>query len=246
MAKKFASKKQKRSNKRKQQSKGNGSTNNSANATTDISAPARLRGGDGFPRFRMATPFPERMRIKMAFSNWNDYTTAASVFGAEVIFRLNSVFQPLSGGASPYGYTAMATLYDYYRVYGVGIDLTFSNPSVDGIWAGAMISPTSNTTTLAGLALQTADAYSVVDARPCNNTGTQTVRIQKYFNIWTAEGIPKSEWQANTNYQAQGGHAPSFAPALRVAVAHRSSTTATLQCITRLTFDVEFSHRLIQ
>jgi hypothetical protein len=190
---------------------------------------------------------PPRKMVVLPYS-YNSTLTAgsASVFGTEAIFRMNSIYDPLySGtGVSPNGYSAWSAFYADYRVHAVEIDLTFTDPSADGMAVGALVEYSNDSFGLGGNSIQTADALQRSDVRPLNNTGDQTVRITKRFNIWDADGNTKLQWLANPGYQAVFGQNPTLCPLMRIAAACFTSATPTVSCLVRLTYFAELFDRI--
>jgi hypothetical protein len=180
--------------------------------------------------------------------SYNSTLTAGSsnVFGTEAIFRLGSIYDPLYSGAGVYpnGYTAWSGFYADYRVHAVEIDLTFTDPSADGMVVGALVQYSNDTFSLGGNSIATADSLQRSDIRPLNNTGDQTVRITKRFNLWDLDGNTKLQWLANPGYQAVFGQNPTLSPYLRIAVASLPSATPTCSVLVRLTFFVELFDRI--
>lgn len=215
-------------------------------------APTQMSArGVAFPKYLKATPFPPRWRIKMVVSEQIALTASAvNTFGAERIYRLNTVFQPsfTTGALRPYGYTQMAALYQSFRVHGVNIDVTFSNPTEvegTGMTVGALLQNSQGTVTLAGQTYNSAAPSSASDLRQLNNTGTQIVRIQRKFTIPQVENITRQEWIANADYVANTGANPAATPFLRLAVLNDVTLVQTsCTVLVNLTFDVEWYNRL--
>jgi hypothetical protein len=214
---------------------------------TDSSAPLRTSGGDGFSKFFLRGPVPPRKMVTLPYV-YNSTLTAGSsnVFGTEVIFRLNSIYDPLYSGAGTYpnGYAAWSGFYADYRVHQVMIDLTFTDPSADGMIVGALVQYSNDTFSLGGNSIATADALQRSDIRPLNNTGEQTVRISRKFNLWDCDGNTRLQWLANPGYQAVFGQNPTLTPFLRIAVASLPSATPTCSVLVRLTFYAELFDRI--
>lgn len=214
---------------------------------TAYDAPANVGRytGNGFPRYNQPTPFPLRMRVKMSYANTNVIsTTNINTFGTETVFNLNQL------PTATYALTQMKALYNAYRVWGVNIDVTFSNPNdANGIgtFCGAMVQPSQGSVTLAGLAFNNADGKVGCDIRPLNSTGQQLVRIQRYFKIWELETMRYAEWVASADYIANSGGSFAVAaiPTVRIAIAN-DATVAVNSCtfMMRLTYDVEWFNRV--
>jgi hypothetical protein len=212
----------------------------------DSSAP--FGGGTlAFPKFFGGGAVPPRKMVTFPYSFQDTLTAgAAGVFGTEAIFRLNSIYDPYYSGVGQYpnGYTAWSNFYAGYRVHRVKIDLTFTDPSADGMVVGALVQYSNATTSLGSNTIQTADEMQKSDVRPLNNTGSQTVRLTRTFNLWDLDGNSRLQWLANGGYQAVFGQNPTLTPWIRIACAAFATGSPTVVCMVRLTFYAELFDRL--
>lgn len=212
----------------------------------DTSAPYGL-GTLGFPKFFRGGAVPPRKMVVLPYSSNKTLTAgSASTFGSEYIFRLNSIYDPDYSGTGDYpnGYTAWSNFYADYRVHRVAIDLTFTDPSADGMAVGALLQYSNATSGLAGSSIQTADSQQKADVRPLNNTGSQQVRISRVMNIWDLDGNTRLQWLANPGYQAVFGQNPTLSPYIRIAAACFTSATPTCSVLVRLSYHVELFDRI--
>jgi len=200
-----------------------------------------------------ADPFPARFKTTLQFSYVGGMTVGATnTFGTEYVFRLNSVFAPSFTATTtrqPYGYDQLSGLYDRYFVRAVDVDVTFTDPSSDGLLVAAMVQPGSGATTLQGQSLRFPYEAPGCVAAPINNTGTQLARFHKKFTIAQIEGLKESELTAGlANFSAETDNSPTLVPWLRVATASYNATDSTSVCRFSivLRYDVEFSSRVIQ
>jgi hypothetical protein len=201
----------------------------------------------GFPKFFRGGAVPPRKMVVLPYSSSQTLTAGgSSLFGTELIYRLNSIYDPLYSGAGDYpnGYSAWSNFYADYRVHRVGIDLTFTDPSADGMAVGALVQYSNATSGIAASTIQTADSQQKADIRPLNNTGSQTVRISRTFNIWDLDGNTRLQWLANPGYQAVFGQNPTLCPYIRIAAACFTSATPTVSVLVRLTYYVELFDRI--
>jgi hypothetical protein len=184
------------------------------------------------------------------YSEFNSRTAALlNIFGTEVVYRLNSLYDPnFSGiGTYPADYLEMKNLYASYFVHAVNIDVSFVNPSSDGLVVGAMVTPSSSATTLASMTLNEADSCPNSDIRFLNNTGMQSVRIQRRFTIAQIEGLKPAEVAGNSNYRSAIGTNPALTPWLRVAISNDgASAQPTCGVFVRLSFEAEWYDRIAQ
>jgi hypothetical protein len=212
-------------------------------------APFRIGGGGvGFPKYFAPAPFKPRWRVELLYSETVSFTAGASgVYGAEKIFRLNSPYDPDYSGVGVYAtnFPQLANIYNNYRVYGVNVDLMWTDPSADGLNVAACIEPSGGAFTLAGQSITLADRQNICDTRALNNTGMQTVRMQRKFRINEIDGILPAEFMGNPGYTAAVTTNPSLTPYMRLAIACYTTATPTASCTVRLTFDVEFYNRAV-
>jgi hypothetical protein len=204
-------------------------------------------GAVGFPKFHYSL-FPNTMRQPMSYTERAVLTAAtSSLWGTAKRYRLNSIYDPdFTGiGTYPYGYSAISAIYANYRVMAVTIDVTVSEPSADGCLFAANLCPSNAFTTIAGLDIGTVDKKNTSDVRQLNNTGYQITRVIKKFRIADLEGLPENQFIANPNYSAGIGGNPSATPWLEICAAAYNGTP-TIDCLVRLTFDVEFFGRIQQ
>ncbi len=198
-------------------------------------------------------PLPPRWPCKLIFGAASALTVgSASVMGTEVVYRLNSIYTPLFGaspGQQPYGYDQLSGLYDRYIVRAVTIDITFTDPSTDGLFVAAMVQPASGSLTLQGRSIRNSQEMPGVVCGDLNNTGSQTIRFTKRFTIAEIEGLQKSDFVGSSSlYSAEIDQNPTLNPWLRVAVASYNSTdtTSVVRYNLKLTYETELYSRVIQ
>jgi len=203
--------------------------------------------------YSRADPFPPRRKCTLVYTASLTCAAGASgLFGTEQGFRLNSLYDPdyVNVGHQPYMFDQMALIYTRYRVNATSIDLTFSDPSADGVCCAAQVKPNSATGGVSNLVSYLPDQ---VRERPnvavgfLNNTGSQKVHMKRRFTIPQAEGLKPAEFLgALADYSALTTANPSKTPYLQIAVAALDgSSTPTVRLQVRLAFECEFWERLI-
>lgn len=207
-------------------------------------------GGVGFPKFFRPTAFPPRRMCRHAYSELKTLTGGLlNLFGTEVVYRLNSLYDPNFSGIGDYpaDYLEMKALYASYFVKAVVIDLTYTDPSADGVLAAALITPAGSGVSLTSMTVNVADGRPTSDVRPLNNTGMQSVRIQKRFTIAQLEGLTEPELAGISGYRSVVGSNPTLTPFLRIAVTNTgASSQPTAAVLVRLTFEAEWYDRIVQ
>ncbi len=195
-------------------------------------------------------PFPPRKNFKLVYSQTYTYPVGSSgTFGSENIFRLNSLHDPDETGVGhqPYGYDQLKLLYRRYKVNGVLLEMTWTDPNQDGLSVAAMLTPPLATSTLAGLGFDQASEKPFTTTRMINNSGSQRIYMKQYIPISTAVGITPSQFRNDLDdYQALTGASPNRVPRVRLAVCSPSAATGGLvQCTMKMTFYSSFWDRIV-
>jgi hypothetical protein len=178
-------------------------------------------------------------------------SASAEVFGTEIGFRLNSLYDPdyTGAGHQPYFFDQIAGIYNRYRVNACTVDITFSDPSGDGMAVACQVKPSSATGGATNLASQ---VLSAVRERPnvvvgyLNTSGGQKLHVRKRFTIAEAEGLTHAEFIGSTQaYSALVSANPTLGPWLQVAITGMTATSTTVMCLVNLDFECEFWERNI-
>lgn len=216
--------------------------------------PIRRRKTRGaFSQFVSASPFPTYYRCKMFYSHVLTALAPQAVtgfFGAEHIFRLNSLYDPdFAGvGGQPYGFDQMAALYRRYKVTGVRIDISIYNPNEDGVIVGALLQPPEGTATLTGKSMEDIGDLPMCTYRVLHNTGNQRARIIQYMPMHKLAGLSPLQFKANAgDFVSLVTTNPALYPYIRIAVGSIiGSTTASCQIHCKFTFYSTFYERIQQ
>ncbi len=145
-------------------------------------------------------PFPLRYDAKLTYGVNVTLTTAGSSnLGVMYRFRLNSLYDPdVTGtGHQPYQYDQLSPIYRQYLVRKAHIDLTFSDPTADGLWVGWAIVPDGDTgDTPTSLSLEDYLERPMFRCMPCNNTGAQTVTCRMTVPNHAIFGLTEAQYAA--------------------------------------------------
>lgn len=200
-----------------------------------------------------ADPFRPFYTAKLRYTQTQAlFVATGGLFGAEQVFRLNSLVDPdLTGaGHQPYGFDSLAFLYNRYKVNAVHIQMVISNPNADGLVFAALLQPPGGTLSLAGKNPSRVKELPMAVTRVINNTGSQRIVINQYVPLHQVIGISYLQFKSDVDtYQAVVTDNPALCPMLRIAcasndTAHGSSQAIT--CATTLTFYSTFYDRVIQ
>ncbi len=171
-----------------------------------LSVKRRGNAGTSLPRgdfgnFNNLTPFAVRRNQKLMYTQNGVLTSgAAGVFGAEADFRINGMFDPdFTGvGHQPYGFDQLALIYKKYKVNGVLFDITFTDPSTDGMSTGVMLVTPNQITPLAAMSIQRAtELGGMIVTKPLNNSGSQIAHVKQYVPGHIFMGITKQQFSSD-------------------------------------------------
>jgi hypothetical protein len=194
-------------------------------------------------------PFPTMMRKTLTYSSLFTLTTgAAQTFGSERAFALNSIFDPdvTATGHQPYGRDTLATLYGRYIVTACMVEITFSNPSADGVICGLLFRNNLNGTNI--LQANIPDAINEQPAgmtKIVNNTGAQTAIFRTMVPLHTAFGLTAQQYLDNTDRNgALFTDNPLNLYYVTVAAAEIGGTAQTVMCNVKLSMQTRVFERL--
>ncbi len=188
-------------------------------------------------------------------TKWLDYcqtvtlTASASgnTSGTAQIWRLNSAYDPDYSGAGhqPRFYDQICSLgYAEYLVKRARIDLTFSDPSSDGMYVAVGYDTPPLADPIGGIFLDYLDEAPQFMVRPVNNTGSQVVNLKGEVSCAAIAQVSEEQYRAERSYFGALTTAnPSKSPVLQVAcgvISPSNLSTPTIQCHVRLSLLVEF------
>jgi hypothetical protein len=150
---------------------------------------------------------------------------------------MNSLFDPYfaAGGHQPYGFDQIVPFYSRYMVDRCDIDITFSDPSADGLVVGAFLKNFYDTNTLQGSTVNAASERPSVWCKPLNNTGSQVIHFRKSVDLAKMMGLTKSQYESG--WFALSGLTttdPSQCPYLVFACADSRSNATATSCTVRI------------
>lgn len=192
-------------------------------------------------------PFPWRWNARLTYGVNIALGTVGSIPTASGYrFRLNSVYDPDASGTGeqPYQYDSMTAIYKKYLVRAVYIDLTFSDPSVDGLWCGWSLRSATTTGDIPnGLTLGDIMSRPTFRCVPLNNTGAQVVTLRERVPIHTVLGLSAQQYEAGVlDFGAAYNANPSSEADLELFVIDPNSLVSPqyVRVAGRLVYDVQF------
>jgi len=167
-------------------------------------------------------------------------TTVASIFNG------NNAYDPRysSGGHQPFQYDILATVYERVWVLAAKVELTFSNPSQDGLYVGARVRANTNSVDTAGQTLDYIQELADAMIKPLNNSGSQVVTFKFAFQNARIFGVTDATYDELTYSHQTAGNPSAFTVIEPFAVNTVASTDATVRVNIRITYSVRFTNRI--
>ncbi len=146
-------------------------------------------------------------------------STASNIFGAERVWRLNSLFDPdLTGvGHQPYYFDQVSFLYTTYRVSEVAWEVTFTTPGTINCFGAVMASTSNDTYSLTGKSSAFVREKPNTVSRIIGN-GDQPMTVIGSGKMWELEGRSYQNWVGDKDYQAATFTNPINSVRLSVAI----------------------------
>lgn len=195
--------------------------------------------------------FPLEMWGEMRYQEGAYLTTGSSgTTGTELIWRLNSVYDPnfQVGGHQPNEFDQAAALYSNYQVMSCRVQIVWNYSGVNGLICLAQVSNYANTLTTNGLS-----PYSVAE-RPMtrslfvNATGDHTQQTMDFeVDMAGITGVSKNEYRTNELYQSLVTGDPNYQIVVRLNCgATGGQSTENVIAHLYLTYKVRFWNKKTQ
>lgn len=179
--------------------------------------------------------------LYMTFKYAESITSSiATTLGTNLVYRLNSIFDPTSavGGTQPYGYDQMAALYNRYRVLKTRWIVTF-NASSAGYNAyvipsnGALNAPSADLTSFTSCIMTPFDKYQryALNGEPPIFKGSMDLNV--------LGGVTREEYLADDRFEAQIGANPSEVISLNIGIQNPSAGTISIPFMVELFYETD-------
>lgn len=139
-------------------------------------------------------PFASKKTATLTYADSYGIQFANSDVASEWLFRVNSPWDPDTsvGGHQPLGYDQYAALYKNYLVTGFGFDVTFLNPSQNGIGCGIRCEN-------AGYAIPGKYYSAIAELRGQKisfiDLSKRIARFKGFIKPWDIQGITEKEYR---------------------------------------------------
>lgn len=180
--------------------------------------------------------------VETNFISCNDLTQLTDVGST---YRANSVFDPRFevGGHQPLQYDILQAIYERCWVQGCKVELTFSNPSADGMYCGYRVRGATNPVTTTGKTIEYLGEMRDSVYKPINNTGNQTCKFNFYVPCAKMLGLTNAQY-ADIQY-SESMIAAVFPAVLIEPFALTTSGTGvsdTIRYVIKMTYHVTFTN----
>lgn len=138
-------------------------------------------------------PFGDSYICRLPYTE-NSFISASGTTGLTALgytYRGNNMYDPRVqvGGNQPMQYDLLSLVYNQYIVLETHVELTFSNPSHDGMWVGYRVRSSTNPVATSGQTLSYIQEMDHTHARPLNNSGSQNATFRFAFRTATIIGV---------------------------------------------------------
>lgn len=191
-------------------------------------------------------PFPFRWNAKLTYGVNVSIGTPGGVNTANKYrFRLNSLYDPdVTGtGGQPYMYDQLTAIYTKYIVRAAYVDITFSNPSVAGLWVGwSYHTGTTSNDDPTGKPLEQLVERPNFTCVPISDFGTQTVTCRIKIPIHIVLGLSATQYSSVTDQYGASYNANPLSPAYLdlFVVDPNSLGTSYIRAVGRIVYDCQF------
>ncbi len=208
--------------------------------TDTVMTIARLRAA-------VPDPFPQRAIKKLHWALQYPITAPATNLTLEQIFSLNSAYDPPQLGAGdiqPNYWDNLALLYSYYLVHDVDVEITFFDPSQDGLVVGFQLQGTS----VSGISAGDVVSRPMTQSSTISNTGQQTYTFRLRMPIHEVLGLSRGQYINETGQhgaQTSGANAnPNTQAYLRLfALSTVSGVATTCKLMIKINYKIQFWNR---
>ncbi len=191
-------------------------------------------------------PFPFRWNAKLTYGvNVSIGTPGGLPTANKYRFRLNSLYDPdVTGtGSQPYQYDQLTAIYTKYIVRSAFVDITFSNPSVAGMWVGwSYHTSTTSNDDPTGKTLEDMMSRPNFTCVPISDFGTQQVTCRIKVPIHLVFGLSSAQYLSVTDQYGASYNANPLSQAYLdlFLVDPNSLGISYVRAVGRIVYDAQF------
>lgn len=196
-----------------------------------------------------ADALPRILVTKFTYSDVQTLSTNALQTvsaGGSIPYRINTPYDPyyLAGGSSAQGWGIATSYYGNYIVTGAKINVTFSDPSADGMWCGIRFRQALNNDPI-GESLLTLKNTQQTFCKAINNSGDQVQSFDFFVRPWVLGSKDRKSYM----YEDDNAAATNAIPAndlyvFDAFVMNQNASAQTIQCIVTIKYIVKLYNRV--
>lgn len=192
----------------------------------------KARGRSNYSVAR-TSPISDRTFTRLKYSMLTALNYGGLGFPTNHQFRINSLFDPdfSLGGHQPLGYDQYSTLYNKYRVHGMGYKITFINrETAYQLEVATQLRPNS----VAQTNIDTIHEAPYTQKRIIGIEGGRSMAtIKGYASMAKIRGVSKSVIKSDDQYSASTGANPAISAFLQIYMQNQTSNVAA-ECAIRV------------
>lgn len=185
-----------------------------------VKAISKGKGVKTFP-YKLNYTFAPRLFKKLTYTETVKLpsSTAGNLSGGAAQFRLNSPFDPNFGGTGhqPLYYDEIKALgYQRCLVHGCLVEVTFTDPSSDGMYYGLSIDTPANNDSIASVYHDYLKEYPRCIVGYVNGTGSQKAVLKYYVHNHKVCNVSKTRYNTDPDYASLVTTYPQKSPLLNL------------------------------
>lgn len=144
-------------------------------------------------------PFPRELITRCKYVDRQTFTISSTAdYASALSYCANNIYQPLysTGNTTVTGYSTLKAIYNNYVVMGAKVQITFYDPSVDGISVGVRLRHGDENPCVSST-LRQLMAQPMTYTSEINDSGSQKKSFNLYIRPWSLVGMSKLEYLAN-------------------------------------------------
>lgn len=183
-------------------------------------------------------PFGQSFHFKLPYSSTHLLASLATTLAETFSFNIGSCFDPQTsvGGHQPYQWDQISPMYSNYRCLKTKYEVTFSDPTIDGLWVGVHVRNPEGTT-CNGQTLDYIRERRLTVMQPINNTGSQKKIFKADVELHKLYGETKVQWLNNAANKASVTGNPATTPILELVVLSPLGDIGTVTVNIRLIYE---------
>lgn len=193
--------------------------------------------------------FKQKINQKMVYTESGILSSTTDIYGTEVIYSCNDLFDPKYsiGGHQPYYRDTFLSLYRKYKVLSCDVEITFTDPLIDATLCAVQVQPPGATATVGGQYADVVRERPFTIVKTLNDSGSQTAKVKVHIPIGKISGLTDIQFKADAqNYSANYGSSPAAIPKIRVACINARNVATSVCYNMKLTYNCQLFDLITQ